>query len=136
LALVLPVVPAPLAWVHPARAGAVAVVTALRLWGRERLQPFVGKVLTEDEMRSALVLGAAVVVVLPLLPNEPMGPFDAWVPYKIWRLVVLVLLIGAAGHVATRVLGPRFGLPISGLASGFVSRSATIRALGARAAQA
>jgi uncharacterized membrane protein (DUF4010 family) len=46
-----------------------------------------------------------------------------------------VLLIGAAGHLATRLLGPRFGLPIAGLASGFVSSSATIGAMGARAAR-
>jgi uncharacterized membrane protein (DUF4010 family) len=53
----------------------------------------------------------------------------------VWRLVVLVLAIGAAGHVATRTLGARFGLPIAGLASGFVSSSATIGAMGARAAR-
>src|SRR5262249_24758141 len=53
----------------------------------------------------------------------------------VWRLVVLVLLIGAGGHLATRLLGPRYGLPIAGLASGFVSSSATIGAMGARAAR-
>ncbi|MCR5878446.1 DUF4010 domain-containing protein [Phenylobacterium sp. J367] len=63
-----------------------------------------------------------------------MGPFGALNPWKIWRLVVLVLAIGAAGYLATRLLGPRFGLPISGLASGFVSSSATIGAMGAKAA--
>lgn len=136
LALVLTVLIGGLAVDFPAPAAAAAVVTTLLLAGRERLRHFVGTVMTEDEVRSALVLAAAVVVVLPMLPNAPMGPFDAWVPYKIWRLVVLVLLIGSAGHVATRVLGPRFGLPISGLASGFVSSSATIGAMGARAAKA
>jgi uncharacterized membrane protein (DUF4010 family) len=133
LALVLTVLIGALAMTEPGAAGALAVVTALLLAGRERLHHFAGSVLTEEEVRSALILGAAAIVILPLLPDVQMGPFDALNPRKIWRLVVLVLLIGAAGHMATRILGPRFGLPISGLASGFVSSSATIGAMGTRA---
>ena len=37
--------------------------------------------------------------------------------------------------IAVRLLGPRFGLPIAGLASGFVSSTATIGAMGALALQ-
>jgi uncharacterized membrane protein (DUF4010 family) len=134
-ALVLVVLIGGLAMKAPGSAGAVAVVTALLLAGRERLHHFAGSVLTDEEVRSALILGAAAIVVLPLLPNAQIGPFDAINPRSVWRLVVLVLLIGAAGHVATRVLGPRFGLPVSGLASGFVSSSATIGAMGSLAAK-
>lgn len=135
LALVFTVLIGGLAMTAPSIAGAVAVVTALLLDARERLHHFAGAVLTEEEVRSALVLAAAAIVVMPLLPNVQMGPFDALNPRSVWRLVVLVLLIGAAGHVATRLLGPRFGLPVSGLASGFVSSSATIGAMGSRAAE-
>jgi uncharacterized membrane protein (DUF4010 family) len=49
--------------------------------------------------------------------------------------VILVMAIGAAGHVAIRTLGTRVGLPIAGLASGFISSTATIAAMGARAAK-
>lgn len=134
-ALIFTVLIGGLAMTAPNVAGAVAVVTALLLDARERLHHFASGVLTEEEVRSALILGAAAIVVLPLLPNEQMGPFDALNPRSVWRLVVLVLLIGAAGHVATRILGPRFGMPVSGLASGFVSSSATIGAMGSRAAK-
>ncbi|CAN7146230.1 DUF4010 domain-containing protein [Phenylobacterium sp. LjRoot219] len=135
LALVFTVLIGGLAMTAPNVAGAVAVITALLLDSRERLHHFASSVLTEEEVRSALILGAAAIVILPLLPNEPMGPFDALNPRSVWRLVVLVLLIGAAGHVATRILGPRFGMPVSGLASGFVSSSATIGAMGSHAAK-
>jgi uncharacterized membrane protein (DUF4010 family) len=135
LALILTVLIGGLAMSAPAIAGAAGVVTALLLAGRQRLHQFAGSALSDEEVRSALILAAAVVVVLPLMPNQPMGPFGALNPWKVWRLVVLVLLIGAAGHVATRLLGPRYGLPIAGLASGFVSSSATIGAMGARAAR-
>jgi uncharacterized membrane protein (DUF4010 family) len=42
------------------------------------------------------------------------------------------MAIGAAVHVAIRTLGTRVGLPIAGLASGFISSTATIAAMGAR----
>lgn len=134
-AILLTVLAGGLAMKAPSAAGAVGIVTALLLSSRERLHHFVRTVLTEDEVRSALILGAALIVVMPLLPDRQMGPYEALNPRSVWRLVVLVLLIGAIGHLATRVLGSRFGLPISGLASGFVSSSATIGAMGARAAK-
>jgi uncharacterized membrane protein (DUF4010 family) len=133
LAMLLTVLAGALAISAPAAAAAIGAITALLLGGRRQLHHFVSAVLTEEEVRSALVLAAAVIVVLPVLPNEPMGPYGALNPYKVWRLVVLVLLIGSAGHVATRLLGPRYGLPVSGLASGFISSSATIGAMGSRA---
>jgi uncharacterized membrane protein (DUF4010 family) len=45
------------------------------------------------------------------------------------------MAISAAGYLAVRLLGSRFGLPIAGLASGFISSTATIGAMGARAAK-
>jgi uncharacterized membrane protein (DUF4010 family) len=45
------------------------------------------------------------------------------------------MAISAAGYVAVRIVGARFGLPIAGLASGFISSTATIGAMGARAAK-
>jgi uncharacterized membrane protein (DUF4010 family) len=134
-AILLTVLTGALAMKAPSAAGAVGIVVALLLSSRENLHHFVRTVLTEDEVRSALILGAALIVVMPLLPDQQMGPYEALNPKSVWRLVVLVLLIGALGHLATRVLGARFGLPISGLASGFVSSSATIGAMGARAAK-
>jgi uncharacterized membrane protein (DUF4010 family) len=135
LALILTVLIGGLAMSAPGIAGAAGVITALLLAARDRLHHFAGSALSDEEVRSALILAAAVLVVLPLMPNRPMGPYGALNPWSVWRLVVLVLLIGAAGHVATRLLGPRYGLPIAGLASGFVSSSATIGAMGARAAR-
>jgi uncharacterized membrane protein (DUF4010 family) len=135
VAMVLTVLIGGLAVGAPAAAGAVAVVAALLLAGRDELHHFAGAVLTEEEVRSGLILAAAVIVVMPLLPNAAMGPFGALNPRSLWRLVVLVLMIGVAGHLATRLLGPRFGLPVSGLASGFVSSSATIGAMGSMAAK-
>lgn len=136
IALVVTTLIGALAVRDPQIAAAVGVALALLLAGRGRLHHFVGDVLTAEELEAALVLGAATLVVLPLLPAGPVGPFQAINLRTTWTVVILVLAIGAAGHVAVRALGARYGLPVAGLASGFVSSTATIGAMGARAAGA
>jgi uncharacterized membrane protein (DUF4010 family) len=117
----------------PAAAGAVAVVMTLLLAFRRDIHHFVRSVLTAQELRDGLVLGAAALVILPLMPDRQMGPWEAINPRTVWTIVVLVMAIGALGHVAVRAVGPRFGLPIAGFAGGFVSSAATIAAMGERA---
>lgn len=117
----------------PALAAGLGVVLAVLLASRAALHRFVRGVLNEHEMNDLLVLAAATLVVLPLLPSESIGPYAAFQPRKLWTVAILMMSIGAAGHVGLRLLGPRFGLPLAGLASGFVSSSATIAAMGQRA---
>jgi uncharacterized membrane protein (DUF4010 family) len=132
LALVLTVLVGGLAMREPALAAAVGAALALLLASRTPLHHFVSSMLTEREVNDALVLAGATLIVLPLLPDRAMGPWGAVNPHSVWILVLLVLAIGAGGHAAVRALGPRFGLPVAGLAAGFVSSSATIGAMGAR----
>jgi uncharacterized membrane protein (DUF4010 family) len=120
---------------QPALAASLAVTITVLLASRSRLHRFVRSVLTEDELQDALIFAGATLVVLPLVPDRPMGPYGALNPYSIWILVILVMAISAAGYVAVRMLGARFGLPIAGLASGFISSTATIGAMGARVAK-
>lgn len=122
-----------LAMREPAIASAAAVVVTILLASRARLHRFIRSVLTERELYDALIFAAAVVVVLPLMPNRYLGPFTAVNPRTIWKIVVLMMSVSAAGYIAVRVLGVRFGLPLAGLASGFASSTATIATMGARA---
>lgn len=117
----------------PAVAAAGAVVVAILLAARIPLQRFSTQTLTEPELRSALVLAAAALIVLPLIPRQAISWLGGVNLYTVWQLVVLLMLVQSAGHVALRALGPRLGLPLSGLASGFVSSTATVAAMGARA---
>lgn len=119
----------------PLVAGMGGVALAGLLAGRKRLHRFVGSTLTTSELDAILLLGAATLIVLPLLPDRALGPFHAINPRKVWTLVILVLAIGAAGHAAVRAMGVRFGLPLAGLVSGFASSAATIGAMGQRAAR-
>lgn len=122
-----------LAMRHAALAAGVGAALAALLAAKTRLHHFVSRVLTERELHDALLFSAAALIVLPLAPDRFMGPFAAVNPYAITRLVVLVMAISALGYVATRALGPRYGLPLAGFAAGFISSTATIHAMGMRA---
>ena len=86
----------------PALAAGLAVTVAVLLAARSRLHRFVRSVLTEDELNDALIFAGATLVVLPLVPDRPMGPYGALNPHSIWILVILVMAISAAGYVAVR----------------------------------
>ena len=114
-------------------AASLAVTTAILLAAKEPIHGFVRAVVTKDEMIDFLILAAATLIVLPLVPNEFIGPFAAINPRNLWLIVILVMLISALGHLALRWLGGRIGLPLVGLVSGFISSIATIGAMGQRA---
>jgi len=116
-------------------AAGVGAILALLLTERNRLHHFVNSVLTEQELQDLILFSAMALVVLPLAPDRFMGPFDALNPRAIARLIVLVMAISALGYVAMRTLGPRYGLPLAGFASGFVSSTATIYSMGERASR-
>lgn len=119
-----------------ALAAGIGAVLALLLAARNRIHYFVRKVLTEQELHDVILFSAAALIALPLAPNRFMGPFDALNPHSAVQIIVLVMAISALGYIAMRLLGPRFGLPLAGFASGFVSSTATIFSMGTRVSQA
>ena len=133
VALVLTLLLGGLAMRAPGLAGMAGVVCAILLAARTPLHRLVGSVLTKGEVRDALILAGATLVVLPLLPDRTFGPYAALNPRSVWILVILVLSVGAGGHVAVRLAGVRFGLVAAGFLAGFVSSAATIGAMGGRA---
>ena len=135
IALILTALLGGLSMQQPALAAGLAVIVAVLLAARSWIHRFVRSVITEDELNDALIFAGATLVILPLVPDRPMGPYGALNPHSIWILVILVMAISAAGYLAVRMLGVRFGLPVAGLASGFISSTATIGAMGARVAK-
>lgn len=116
-------------------ASGLGAVVAVVFAAKAPLHGFVKGVLTDAEVKDGLIFAVATLIVWPLLPNRYLGPWQALNPHSIWLLVVVVLALGAGGYVATRALGPRFGLPLTGLASGFVSSMATIGSMAGRVAK-
>jgi uncharacterized membrane protein (DUF4010 family) len=118
---------------EPALAAALGVTVAVLLVARVPLQRFSTQVLSEQELHDALLLAASALVVLPLAPNQALPWLGGINLRVVWQLVVLIMTVQALGHVALRLFGARLGLPLSGLVAGFVSSTATIAAMGARA---
>lgn len=133
ITLVFTVILGGLAMTAPSLAASLAVAAAILLSAKEPIHGFVRGAVTKDELNDFLILAAATIIVLPLVPNEFIGPFNAINPRNLWLIVILVMFISALGHLALRLLGGRIGLPIVGLVSGFISSIATIGAMGERA---
>ena len=73
-------------------------------------------------------------MLLPVLPDQGFGPWQALNPYRIWWMVVLVAAISSVGYFAVRVLGERLGVLSTGLFGGLASSTPTVLALARRAA--
>jgi uncharacterized membrane protein (DUF4010 family) len=119
-----------LAYGRPGIAVALAVVVVGLLASKSRIHRFARDIVTEVEMEDAIKFFVVAFVVLPLLPNQPMGPYGVLNPAKVWLLVVLLTGIGWLGYVGVRALGAERGLMVTGLAGGFVSASATTASMG------
>lgn len=117
----------------PGMAVALAVVLTALLAMRESLHDFARRWLSAHEVRDGLILAAAALVILPLVPDRYMGPYQAINPHVVWKFTVLLMTISALGHLAVRLIGPRYGLAMAGFISGFASSTATIATMGTRA---
>lgn len=102
---------------------AVAAVTTLLLTLRAQAHAML-KGMTAQEIDSIARFALVALVILPLLPDRNLGPYDAWNPRQIWMVVVVVLGLSFAGYVATRRLGSKKGIMITALCGSLVSSTA------------
>ncbi|PPI81469.1 MgtC/SapB family protein [Marinobacter flavimaris] len=109
--------------VDPVIATAAAVVTAIILDNKQEIHGWVNK-LKEHELDAALKLLLISVVMLPLLPNEKMGPGGVLNPREIWWMVVMIASISFVGYFAIRVAGTRKGILFTSLFAGLSSSTA------------
>jgi uncharacterized membrane protein (DUF4010 family) len=101
----------------------LGVVTAAVLAYKQPLHGFVEK-LGWDDVYAGVRLLIATFIALPLLPNEPVDPWGALNPYKLWLLVILISSLSLVGYVLTRLFGPSRGVALTGLAGGLASSTA------------
>ena len=132
VALVLTTLLGGLALPLPGLAGALGVLVAVLLYAKHPLHRLTRDLVSEQEVRDGLLLLASALVVLPLLPDRTLGPFDVFNPATLWKLVVLVMAISALGHVALRATGNRWGLAVAGFFAGYVSSTAATAGFGQR----
>jgi uncharacterized membrane protein (DUF4010 family) len=108
---------------HREIAVALGIVTSAVLAFRVAIHGVVSKV-GEEDLFAVLKLLLASFVILPLLPDRPIDPWNAINPYRMWWLVVLISGMSLLGYVAVRVLGTKRGFAVTGLFGGLVSSTA------------
>jgi uncharacterized membrane protein (DUF4010 family) len=102
---------------------AVSVVLALFLSIKAPLKNFIGKV-QEEDIYATLKFAIITAIILPVLPNQTMGPFDVLNPRQIWYMVVLIAGISFGGYLLVKIFGSEKGLWLTGFLGGLVSSTA------------
>ncbi len=108
---------------HLTIASSAAVVMATILGFRIELHTLVAHI-EHEELNATMRLLLITVVVLPILPDRAMGPWQALNPYQIWWMVVLIAAISYVGYFANKLLGERRGVIVTGLFGGMTSSTA------------
>jgi len=104
------------------------VVTTFLLWIRVPLHAFLDR-LNESEISAFLRWLLISIVVLPLLPNQDYGPYDALNPRTIWLMVVAISGLSFLAYVGTKWFGQKSGLLLTAFLGGLVSSTAVTLAV-------
>lgn len=77
-----------------------------------------------EEVYAGIKLLVISLVLLPLLPNQGYGPWNALNPYWIWWMVVLISGISFVGYFAIKYAGNRMGTLLTAITGGLASSTA------------
>jgi uncharacterized membrane protein (DUF4010 family) len=102
----------------------LAILTTALLYFKPELRD-VSRNLTRLDLVSILQFAVLSFVILPILPDQNYGPYNALNPYQIWWMVVLISGLSLAGYAALRIAGQRQGTLLTGLFGGIASSTAT-----------
>jgi uncharacterized membrane protein (DUF4010 family) len=114
-------------------AAAAAVAAAAILALREELHGWVARI-TWPELRSGLILLAMTFIALPIVPNDPIGPFGGVNPREVWIIAIALACVSFTGYAAVKYLGASRGVLIASALGGLVSSTAVTIANARRAA--
>lgn len=115
---------------HTLTPAALAVLTAALLAWKEGLAGF-SLVLTEAELRSAILLAILALVIFPALPQQPVDPWQLVAPRAAWLTVLLIAAMGFANYILLKVYGPR-AVELTGLLGGLVNSTVVVTTLAER----
>lgn len=101
----------------------LGILTSAILTFKQPLHGLVAKI-DIDDMYAGLKLLIASFIVLPLLPNQAVDPWQALNPYRLWLLVILISSMSLLGYIAVRWLGTAHGTVVTGISGGLASSTA------------
>jgi uncharacterized membrane protein (DUF4010 family) len=98
---------------------ATALITAGLLAWKQPISGFVGG-LSDQEVRSAILLGVLTFIIYPVLPSHPVDPWGLVEPQSNWASVIIIAAIGFVNYILMKWLGPR-GMEITAFFGGLVN---------------
>jgi uncharacterized membrane protein (DUF4010 family) len=110
---------------------ALAIATSAILAFKQPMHGFVHRIGRED-LFAALKLLIATFIILPVLPDRTLDPWDALNPYELWVLVILISALSFLGYLLSRWIGATKGATLTGLLGGLVSSTAVTLSLSRR----
>jgi uncharacterized membrane protein (DUF4010 family) len=112
-------------WGHIVLAIAIGVATAVLLSIKLETDIFIRQISRED-VYATLKFAVISAIILPVLPNIPIGPepLDVLNPYQIWLMVVFISGISFLGYVLMKLVGSRIGIGLTGFFGGLASSTA------------
>lgn len=108
---------------------AIIITTLLAI--KPHLHQFAHRV-SEKELINTLKFLIIAFVILPILPDEVMGPLAVFNPFQIWLMVVFISAISFTGYILMKFIGPERGLGVTGIVGGLVSSTAVATSMAAR----
>ncbi len=102
----------------------LAIATTILLYFKAELKQFSQRT-TPKDINSILQFAVLSFVILPILPSQDFGPYNAINPRQVWWMVVLISGLALAGYLALRIIGARHGAAVLGIFGGLASSTAT-----------
>ena len=102
----------------------IAITTTVLLYFKAELRQFSER-MTPKDINSILQFAVLSLVILPILPSQDYGPYNAFNPRQIWWMVVLISGLALSGYLALRIIGARHGAALLGIFGGLASSTAT-----------
>jgi uncharacterized membrane protein (DUF4010 family) len=102
----------------------LAIATTVLLYFKAELRNISEK-MTPKDINSILQFAVLSLVILPILPSQDYGPYNALNPRQIWWMVVLISGLALSGYLALRIVGARHGAALLGIFGGLASSTAT-----------
>lgn len=105
---------------HWQLASGLFAATTLLLAEKSRLHAAVER-MSDEGIRAGIRFGVMALIVLPLLPEGPYGPWGGVRPRELWMLVLVFSGLSFVGYLARYLVGAGKGYVLAGFLGGLVS---------------
>ncbi len=87
-------------------AAGAGVATVILLANKEFLHEWLTRI-SWPELRSGLLLAAMTFVLLPLLPDRTIDPWNVLNPHALWLMTILIAAVSFGGYAVVKLAGPK-----------------------------